>query len=420
MALGIKKITESVVEDRRSLVMIGSYSATEDMIEFDDNNAVEAGALLASVDGTVHMKTSLDHQMRINADTSLKLESVTTRVLGYGSVTREKIAKNAVTEEKIANNAVTTNKLKNSCVTKEKIANKNVTSDKLDNHCVQNIHLNSRDDYDDNSKRSVDWYNIRNNAIRSNHIQNEAVTSVKIAKNSITFNHLDPSLAKRITNLENRVTSLENKIEDLIEDINNRFKNIENKITQIEKSLGDRITSIEKIIQNNKLQNAIVHNGAKSVGTKYTGSTQLVNLQCTGDIEGKRVFFMTYQDLAEAYMPGEHLQPGDIVALHEDGLVYKAESTDPCIVGVISDEFANCLGATKEELFNGWKVAVGMIGKVHVKVKGPVKLGQQINVSLSEPGIGCGSSNPGIGKALETIDCDFDEIHEVLVQIRPL
>ena len=420
MALGIKKITESVVEDRRSLVMIGSYSAAEDMVEFDDNNAVEAGALLASVDGTIHMKTSLDHQMRINADTSLKLESVTSRILGYGSVTRDKIAKNAVTEEKIADNAVTTKKLKNSCVTKEKIANKNVTSDKLDNYCVQNIHLNSRDDYDDNAKRSVDWYNIRDNAIRSNHIQNEAVTSVKIAKNSITFNHLDPSLAKRITDLENRVTNLENKLEDLIEDINNRFKDIENRITQIEKNLGDRITALEKFIQNNKLQNAVVHNGTKSVGTKYTGSTQLVNLQCTGDIEGKRVFFMTYQDLAEAYMPGEHLQPGDIVALHEDGLVYKAESTDPCIVGVISDEFANCLGATKEELFNGWKVAVGMIGKVHVKVKGPIKLGQQINVSLSEPGIGCGSSSPGIGKALETIDCGFNEIHEVLVQIRPL
>ena len=95
-----------------------------------------------------------------------------------------------------------------------------------------------------------------------------------------------------------------------------------------------------------------------------------------------------------------------------------------CVVGVISNEFANCLGASKEELFNGSKVAVGMIGKVHVKVKGPIKLGQYIGISLSDSGVGCGLGmaveSKGIGKALEEYDCDFDEIHEVLVQIRPM
>jgi hypothetical protein len=106
--------------------------------------------------------------------------------------------------------------------------------------------------------------------------------------------------------------------------------------------------------------------------------------------------------------------------MHEDGKVYKAESINDCIVGVISDEFANCLGATKEELFNGSKVAVGMIGKVLVKVKGPIKIGQQVAVSLSDLGIGCASNSRGIGQALHSIDCDFDEINEVLVQIRPM
>jgi hypothetical protein len=113
-----------------------------------------------------------------------------------------------------------------------------------------------------------------------------------------------------------------------------------------------------------------------------------------------------------------------IVAVREDGKVYKANTTDNCIVGVISDEFANCLGATKEELFSGKKVAVGMIGKVHVKVKGPIKLGQSIGISSSDEGIGYGLSKTsnmvGIGKALESIDCDFDEVHEILVQIRPM
>ena len=188
---------------------------------------------------------------------------------------------------------------------------------------------------------------------------------------------------------------------------------------------------VENQINKYNLKNAVIHHNYDVVGTKTNGtytSTPLSNIKCSGnitcsgDINGKRVYYMTYQDLAEAYIPGEELEAGDIVAIHEDGKVYKAEAMNDCIVGVISDEFANCLGATKEELFNGSKVAVGMIGKVHVKVKGPVQLGQQIIVSLSDEGVGCPSSSNvmGIGKALETIDCEFDEIHKVLVQIRPM
>ena len=131
---------------------------------------------------------------------------------------------------------------------------------------------------------------------------------------------------------------------------------------------------------------------------------------------------MTYQDLAEAYIPGEHLEPGDIVAMREDGLVYKANAFDQCIVGVVSDEFANCLGATIEEIEKGWKVAVGTVGKVHVNVRGPVKLGQKIQVVGADLGIGNATwtSTNNIGKSLETIECGLDEVNKVLVQIRPM
>ena len=127
-------------------------------------------------------------------------------------------------------------------------------------------------------------------------------------------------------------------------------------------------------------------------------------------------------DIAEAYIPGEDLEPGDIVAMHEDGMVYKANSIRDCIVGVVSNEYASCFGASKEELLSKQKVAVGMIGQIHVKVKGPVRLGQRISVSLSDPGVGVANWNNGynIGQVLETIDCEFDEIHEVLVQVRPM
>jgi hypothetical protein len=64
-----------------------------------------------------------------------------------------------------------------------------------------------------------------------------------------------------------------------------------------------------------------------------------------------------------------------------------------------------------------------MIGQIHVKVKGPVRLGQRISISFSDPGIGIANwmnSGHNIGQALETIECDFDEVHTVLVQVRPM
>jgi hypothetical protein len=169
------------------------------------------------------------------------------------------------------------------------------------------------------------------------------------------------------------------------------------------------------------IDRAVVHDGSNNV-TGEGKSTRLNNITATGDIYARRVYNVVYMDIAEGYEPGELLEPGDIVAMHEDGKVYKAESIKDCIVGVVSDEFAHCLGASKEELFNGTKVAVGMIGKIHVKVKGPVKLGQKISVSLSDAGIGMAwcYTNEYIGKALETIDCEFDEINTVLVQVRPM
>ena len=100
----------------------------------------------------------------------------------------------------------------------------------------------------------------------------------------------------------------------------------------------------------------------------------------------------------------------------------KANAFDQCIVGVISDEFANCLGATIEEIEKGWKVAVGTVGKVHVNVRGPVKLGQKIQVVGADSGIGNATWTgvSSIGKALESVDCGLNEINKVLFQIRPM
>lgn len=137
------------------------------------------------------------------------------------------------------------------------------------------------------------------------------------------------------------------------------------------------------------------------------------DIVANGTIKATKIYNAVFMDLAEAYVPAPDVTfvPGDIVELREDGFVYKADSVNDSkvIVGVISNEYAQCFGATEEELTTNQKVAVGMIGKVHVNVVGPVKIGEYIGAC--KDGIGVSKdldltlqSKHIIGKALESND----------------
>lgn len=419
MALGIKKITESVIEDGRSLVLIGKL--TGDVINIKDNKAIPVGAVYATPTGTLRIKDAENSQIKIDANTTLALQSITTPLLKDSSVTTIKILNGAVTFDKIADNAVRTKHIADKNVTTNKIADKAVTNEKINDKAVTNdkiadgaVKTNSLFD------KCVTNEKMANNSVRTEAILDRAVTGNKIALGNITNAHLanDSVSTDKILDLNITTAKLDNKCmtlpkvgDDVLNYINNSIK----AYTDAE------INKLEKKINDSLPKNWVLHDSLNSINGQ-NGSTQLVNIKCTGDIEGNRVFFMTYQDLAEGYIPGEDLDAGEIVAIHEDGKVYKAKNMNECIVGVISEEFANCLGATLEELQSGKKIAVGMIGKVHVKVKGPVKLGQQITVDPDNIGLGIASNahSYSIGKALETVDCNDNEIHDVLVQIRPI
>ena len=73
---------------------------------------------------------------------------------------------------------------------------------------------------------------------------------------------------------------------------------------------------------------------------------------------------------------------------------------------------------SKEELEEGSKVAVALIGKVHVKIKGPIRLGEPVKIN-NIPGVGLPWSNNNIvvGKVLETVE--EDGMHKVLCLIKP-
>ena len=426
MALGIKKITESVIEDGRSLTMIGTYNKSANgnkgaMENFDENKAIPLGAVIASTSGVLRIKNGENSQVRINADEKLELLTVSTRVIANSAVTTEKIKDLNVTTAKINNAAVTTDKIKDLNVTTAKINNLAVTTAKIDNSAVTTDKIKDL---------NVTTPKLAANAITTVKIQNAAVTTDKIAYSAVTTDKLLNSAVTTIK-INNEAVTTDKLATNSVSTVKIQNAAVtESKIdpaflAKYKESIRQQTDSqirvaLDEFKQKWRIDLAVKHDGNRSI-TGQNESTALINLKCSGDIEGKRVFFMTYQDLAEGYVPGEELEAGDIVAMHEDGKVYKAESINDCIVGVISNEFANCLGATKEELFNGSKVAVGMIGKVHVKVKGPVKIGQKISVSMADAGVGvAGNMAENIGKALESIDCDFDEVHDVLVQIRPM
>lgn len=137
------------------------------------------------------------------------------------------------------------------------------------------------------------------------------------------------------------------------------------------------------------------------------------NITTSGNITGGKVFNAVYNDYAEFFPRGEDTEPGDLIALRmrPDKESYgKATKSSKVVVGVQSDEFAQVIGGNvppEGEHFLDWNlkkyIPVALAGRVHAKVKGPVKKGDYI-VPSDEPGIGMAGrkSDRSVGRALET------------------
>ena len=464
MGRGIKKISENVIADKRSLTLV-TKSAAEgapalleevELHELVNTEAMPLGML--NVDYSTRglsMKVSQGEKdadavwTKLDAKNTLIQQSVITNLIKDANVTTAKIANQNVTTEKIKDQNVTTAKIANQNVTTDKIKDLNVTTEKINSLAVTNDKL---------ATNSVSTIKIQDKNITTAKLNDQAVTTIKIASEAVTEAKIGPNAVTtvKIKNdavIESKIKNgsvTEWKIADRaihahniaiggvsngnLQDSSVSTEKIEDLSVINSKIANETIIGKDKIVKNSItkdrldfelndiLDRAVLHDGNGNV-TGEGGSTVIDNLTAKGDIYARRVYNVVYMDIAEGYIPGEELEAGDIVAMHEDGKVYKANNINECIVGVVSNEFANCLGASKEELFSGEKVAVGMIGKIHVKVKGPVRLGQRISVSLSDPGVGIASwinGNVNIGQALETVNCEFDEMHEVLVQVRPM
>lgn len=315
-----------------------------------------------------------------------------------------------MTNSKIKEGTIQNSKLEDETITNKKIAGKTIINKLIDDAAIDNRTIttntisNSR--YKDQSiygikikDKGITNTHLANNSVNTSNIFNGAVTHSKIADNAITGEHIQKE-AIGGSHIQPLVIT-EGKIADGAV----TTRKLKDKSVTIPKLGDDVINLIGDPVQYDKDNNVTLRKNLTVPG----------NIEAEGTIKAKKIYNAVFMDLAEAYTPApeESLLPGDIVELREDGFVYRANgpkaNESKVIVGVISNEYAQCFGATEEDLATNQKVAVGMIGKVHVNVTGPVKIGDYIGACKD----GVGVSNKIdlalpkeyiIGKALETND----------------
>lgn len=118
--------------------------------------------------------------------------------------------------------------------------------------------------------------------------------------------------------------------------------------------------------------NALLDKTAKD-GNKYN----IIN-------DDAKVWRAVYNDLAELMLKGEEdLEPGDVLVATERGLVKTNEVGDKRVIGVYSDTFGFCLGGDVLSSIedNNHMVPIGISGRVLVKVKGNINIGDVLITS---------------------------------------
>lgn len=441
MSDGVKKVNEFIMKPGRTLIV------TDNTI---DINSVPAGTIyIEPITGAMKLKyTGGSAWGSIDPTKLFPIKSIVNSLISDQAITKDKIALNAIDRtlikdleiitSKIADNAVSTSKLANDSISNIKILDNTINNSKLENKTI---------DYTKIADAGIIDINIANNTITTIKLADKAATTAKIDDSAITETKLaDLSIStgkirdNAITNskiADDSVGSMElinlSVTESKIADDSISTLKIKNLNITESKIADDAITTLkikDLNVTNNKIANLTI-TGTKIVDKtlseskmdqtfqdKISTMVRLVsgtatvngnlkvtgNINADGNITGAKVYNAVLADLAEGYIPGEELEVGDIVEIREDGKVYRAysnENSKGTIVGVVSNNFATCFDATPEEIQNGTKVAVGLIGKVPIKISGKVRLGDKILCDDN----GIGRSQAGynfVGKALES------------------
>lgn len=456
MAEGIRKINEFVMGVGRTLIITN---------EKNDFTSFAVGTLLINPAGDVKVKKenqvdwvnftpanlftnkaisynfiadkTLTNQQIANGtilNDNIKDSEIKSGKIANSAIISDKLATDSVVNEKIKNNTIKNDKLFDKTITGAKIANETITKDHLAIGCITSDKIAADAIKDSVIKdRSITGIKIAlstltndllaDGTIQTGKIADSAITTSKILNNAVTGPKILDSAVSTTKIANEAVTTLKianNAVTtSKITDSSITTNKIANSAVTTTK-IGDlQVTASKLATAVSQAINSSVKLDSSGLAT-VNGSLKVTkNFTCTGTVTANKVYNAVWNDLAEGYEPGEVLEPGMIVEIREDGKVYKATALSRSVVGVISNEYAACYGATEEEIAKGEKVAVGLIGKIHAYVKGPVKVGDSL--VASSDGIGVASSGQAcigkVGKALES--SNETGIHKVLCLIYP-
>lgn len=173
-----------------------------------------------------------------------------------------------------------------------------------------------------------------------------------------------------------------------------------------------------------------VYFGGSTYYVTTAGAAKFASLSCSGEIKGGKVYGALFNDYAEFFLRGETTEPGDIIGLdpNSERECYIRAMAGMRTVGVHSEEYSHLIGGDEppDDYDGGYAdynmakyIPVGMVGRCHCKVRGPVKRGDYITPS-KEPGVGVVSSHPDpldvVGYAVE--DSPGEDVHLVRIKLR--
>lgn len=444
MAEGIRKVNEYITASGRTLIItdanIQPATVPDGTLFIDPANGTFKIKLIGGDTWVNTTVANLIQQKSITGayiadrtitNSKIALNGILSENILDGEITAAKIAGLAITDAKIANNAVTNAKILDGSVTVNKIADAAVGTAKLMDLAITNAKLASD---------AVSTIKILNGAVTESKILDDSISTGKIKDGNITQSKI-ANLAVGTTKIadsaitvvkiaDGNVTAIKIADGNVVNSKLGDWCVTNNKIYDgavTEYKISDSSISTNKLrdlaIINTKIANATINFGKFDSATQAyinsairvdpnNGNTATVggnlsvsgNINATGDIRANRVYNAVYNDLAEGYVPEEAgIEPGDIVEVTNTGTVVKAKLHSRAVVGVVSDCYATCFGATSEEIARGEKIAVGLIGRVPIKIAGRAQIGDFV-ISIGN-GIGTAmkSAIPGqiVGKVIQ-------------------
>lgn len=209
------------------------------------------------------------------------------------------------------------------------------------------------------------------------------------------------SLSDLTTTAKNNIVSA---INELVTSISINSSKIGNLTLLTTTNNVDLVSAINEIDEK-----AVTIKSTKESGEFYRADAtpdSTTSLKYDGYLTATRIYNAVYNDYAEFFEKEneeEVFKPGDIVKIGENGGYTRTNKAyDPEVVGVVSDEYAFAIGGEEKEKN---KIAIGMAGRVHVNLIGPINKGQLIT-SSNITGVAQKAdeyiAGTIIGKALET------------------